>query len=78
MSFFVDCGDGVEIYDTEHEAKEAAQKALEGWRECCDPEWPEEVERVCWGEIRECVVPVPKGENDEYVDYELMDNRETM
>ena len=28
-----------------------AQKAIDDWRDCCDPEWPEEVESVCWGPV---------------------------
>ena len=53
LRFFVDTGDGYELWETEEEARAAAQSAIEYWRTIADPEWPEEVERVCWGEIRE-------------------------
>lgn len=49
--FFVNTGDGVEYCKTREEAIALAQKAIDDWRDCCNSEWPEEVENVCWGEV---------------------------
>jgi hypothetical protein len=71
--FFVDTGDGVHFVDTEAEARKLAAGCLAEFRECSrvDGEWPQEVEQVCWGEIREQVKAIYAGENNEYTDYEL-------
>lgn len=56
--YFVDNGDGTEYYDTEAEARKAAQDWIDEYRTL--PEWDETVERVCWGVVREyakCVYP---------------------
>jgi len=55
----------------------AAEKALELEREAGNNGWNEEVERICWGEIREHVVesvrhPAEPGMPfDEVVDYDF-------
>lgn len=69
--FFVSTGDNLEYYETREEAKAAAEFAIAQWKDCCDPEWPEEVEAVCWGVILERAKGVITGENNEYVNYEL-------
>ena len=51
MSFFVDTGCGIEIYQTAAKAQKAAEDAIDEWRNCCDPVWDEEVRNVCWGMI---------------------------
>jgi hypothetical protein len=49
--FFVDTGDGIEYCETRQQAIALAKRAIEHWRGCCDPEWPEEVDGVCWGPV---------------------------
>lgn len=71
MQYFVNTGDGVLIVDSAEKAAVAAQNAIDGWRDCCDPDWPEEVADVCWGPIYESAIEVSRGENGEYADYVL-------
>lgn len=68
-NFFASVGDGYEELNTAEEARASAQRAIDDWRDCCDPEWPEEVESVTWGEIREFAAPV--GVEGDCVDYRL-------
>lgn len=80
--YFVNTGDGVEYYDSLAEAETAAHNAIDGWRECCDPEWPEEVESVCYGKVlgRSTQVPCQTGliaEEQKYVNYELHPQMQT-
>ena len=51
--FAFDDETGFDIYDTAAEAKQAAQQSINEWRDACDPNWPEQVQNVCWGEIIE-------------------------
>lgn len=69
--YFVNTGDGVDFYDSREKAIAAAQNAIDGWRDCCDPEWPEEVESVCWGPIAGESIPQHRGAEGEYLEYEL-------
>lgn len=73
MRFFVNTGDGVEYCDTQEEAIALAQKAIDEWRDCCDPEWPEEVENVCWGPVlgESTMIDIEDGQ---YANYELTDS----
>lgn len=71
MQYFVHTGDGYEIYDTCEKAKQAAQDAIDAWRDCCDPGWPEEVANVFWGPIFGQSKPEDRGENNEYVEWVL-------
>jgi len=70
---FVETGDGIEFKDTEEEAKKLAAESLEFWKKRArtEGEWDDEVDRVCWGEIREKVKAVSAGEDGEYTDYQL-------
>jgi hypothetical protein len=71
--FFVDTGDGIEFKATEAEAKQLAAESLDFWRKraISEGEWDDEVDHVCWGEIREKVKAVAVGENGDYTDYQL-------
>ena len=72
--FFVDTGDdGVEFVDTEKEARERAAECLEQQRTAAriEGEWRDEVDSICWGEIRETAKEVSAGEDGEYTDYQL-------
>ena len=51
MKWFVNTGDIFETVETKEEAQAAALKAIDDWRDCCDPDWPEEVRSVCFGPI---------------------------
>lgn len=71
--YFVNTGDGYETYTTAEEARAAAWKAIDDWRGYCDPEWPEEVQHVRWGEVYEVAVEIESRSEDgrEYCDYDL-------
>lgn len=71
--FFVDTGDGIHFLNTEEEAKSEAEKALAFWRDKagCDGEWDDNVDQICWGEIREQVRAVAVGDGGDYTDYQL-------
>jgi hypothetical protein len=70
--FFVDTGDGVEYCETQAQAIALAKRAIEHWRGCCDPEWPEEVDDVCWGEVKGESMMV-KNAGGAFVGYRLSD-----
>ena len=59
MKFFsYDPDDGFELHDSEEEAKECAQNAIDLYRDDAAERWAEGVERVCWGNVRQNVVEV--------------------
>lgn len=62
--FFVDTGDGIEFCETEQDAKQQAQKALDYWREDArtSGEWPDEIAEVCWGEVKQVANMTDAGE----------------
>ena len=71
--FFVDTGDGIEFRNTEDAARQLAAESLEFWKKRArtEGEWDDEVDRVCWGEIREKVKAVAVGEGGDYTEYQL-------
>jgi len=71
--FFVDTGDGVHFVGTEEEARKLAAGCLAEFRECArlEGEWRDEVDSICWGEIRETAKAVSAGKDGEYTDYQL-------
>ena len=79
MYFSYDHEDGIEFHETAASAKARAEAALDGDRDYADEGWHEEVESICWGEIKGRVTetlrrPVdPERDGnvgfDEYVDY---------
>lgn len=69
--FFVNTGDGTDLYDTAEDAAAAAQRAIDGWRDCCDTDWPEEVDNVYWGPVFGMSFPESRGENNEYEEWVL-------
>lgn len=73
--YFCDTGDGLLYFDTPEEAQAAAQVAIEPWKDYSGMEWCEEVESVCWGEIRQRVVAVDvvPGVERDMCNYELRD-----
>jgi len=79
--FMYDPESGFETYATEQEAKDAAADAINYYRgEACDG-WPDEVEQVCWGEIKQDTHQVglrereegDKGSCEMICDYQLVD-----
>ena len=69
-------GDGYKTHETAEEAKAAAVNALghESTLAIEDGEWGERVGEICWGEIRESVVPIDCGvdyDGREIIDYIL-------
>lgn len=50
FSYDPDCG--FEQHDTAEEARKAAETALDHYRDQAADGWSEEVESICWGEIR--------------------------
>ena len=72
MKFFsYDPDDGFEVHETEEEAKMCAQKTIDRYRDDATDGWSEEVEYVCWGELRQQAVEIPI--NDHSCDYKLVD-----
>ena len=65
--FMYEPDNGFETYKTAEEAKAAAEEAIHYYRgDACDG-WPEEVDQVCWGEIKQTTIQVglrPKEEDD--------------
>lgn len=47
--FSHDPENGVQFHATLNEARSAAETCIDEYRDACDPEWPEDVERVCFG-----------------------------
>lgn len=70
-------GHGLEFHETEAEAKAAAEKALDDYRDDAGDGWAESVTGVCWGRLFGQIVeterkPAEEGEPfDETVDYGL-------
>lgn len=72
--YFVNEGDHIEFYGTELEARTAADDQVAAYRAECDPEWPEGVEYVCWGELTIRGKSVEAlGDDDHYSEYKLVD-----
>ena len=76
--FSYDPDRGLEFHKSESEARDAADRCIDEYRDCCDPGWPEEVEHVCIGIVTARVVEQmirEPGTNDAddigAVDYEL-------
>ena len=78
--FSFDPEDGFESHDNEEDARARAEKCLARDRDIATTEgWPEQVVRICWGEIRERVAetwsrPATDDDNtdyDEMADYGL-------
>lgn len=51
--FFCFDGDSFTTHSTADAAKEQAEAAIEEYQDDAAEGWPEEVDRVCWGEIRQ-------------------------
>ena len=75
--FSYDPDDGFEFHDTEDAAKDRAQAAIDLYREDASEGWAEEVDRVCWGEVRQQAkerdTTAETGQDFETCDYELAD-----
>ena len=57
--FSFDPEDGAEFHDKKEDARARAEKCLARDRDIATLEgWPDEVEEICWGEIRERVANV--------------------
>ena len=77
--FFVYTGEQFVTCETREEAIRIADEALDDWRGCCDPEWPDEVTNVCWGEIRgACEEEITTDADDpttEYYSYSIVEQK---
>lgn len=72
--------DGFDFHDSAEEAKAKAEESLQYFAdEAASDGWSDEVERICWGEVKEVVTEVsrkkaPKGSKfDVIIDYKLRD-----
>lgn len=72
--FAYDPGCGFQEYETGMEAHNAAKSAIDEYRNEAGMEWPEDVEHVCWGEIRGRSTATYSTDSN-YVDYVLRDAR---
>lgn len=72
LTYFVDTGEGIEYHATEQGAKEAAAAVLKWCRKEAAKcgEWPDGVERICYGRIIGMVSEKVAGE---YVDFVMED-----
>jgi len=67
---YSDCA-GFELHETEEMAKLVAQECLDAYiDDAGNEQYSEEIDSVCWGEVKECATEKPTGEviND-YGDY---------
>ena len=75
--FSYDPDDGFELHATADEAKERAQGAIDLYREEASDGWPEEVDGVCWGEVRQQATErdttAETGQDFETCEYDLAD-----
>jgi len=79
--FMYDPDSGFETYETAEEARCAAYDAIDYYRGESVDGWPDEVEQVCWGEIKQDSQQVglrPRNEEDKsscdmICDYQLTD-----
>lgn len=58
-----------ELHDTAEQAQAAAQSSLDQYRDEAPDGWNENVDRVCWGEIREQVVETMRRPYDPKQDF---------
>ena len=68
--WFMYDGQGMQFFGTAKEAADAAQDAIDDYRSDCDPDWPVEVEWVCWGRVHQEATKVAVVET-EYCDFIL-------
>ena len=80
MKFFSYSPDvGFDLHDTAEKAKQSAIDSIEEYRFRADDGWDDDVENVCWGEVRQESVAREKGTTvrfgtvDVCHDYELED-----
>jgi len=79
--FMFDPDNGFETYQFAEQAQRAAEEAIDYYRGDAGDGWPEEVEQVCWGEIKQETIQVglrPREEDDPgscemICDYQLTD-----
>lgn len=77
--FSYDSECGFELFNTADEAQSYAQDMIDGFREEAAEGWPESVESVCWGEIKQQAQESTFNAGDEddpdkeYSDYHLED-----
>ncbi len=80
LRFFAYCpDDGFDVFETAEQAKAAAEQWIDSYRGDAVDGWSEEVDQVCWGEIREKATQVgrrPATEEDVtscdyFCDYQL-------
>ncbi|MDJ0473767.1 hypothetical protein QNA27_08900 [Pantoea eucalypti] len=65
---------GFELFDTADEAQSHAQDAIDQFREEAAEGWPESVEGVCWGELKQHAVETTLNAGDkEDIDKEFSD-----
>lgn len=85
MKYFSYCPeDGIELHETAEQAAEAAQYYLDQEREEACEGWADNVDQICWGELKQRVVETmrrPRTDEDTFissdcdtvVDYDLID-----
>ena len=79
--FTFDPDNGFETYKTAEEAKAAAEEAIDYYSGDAGDGWPEEVDQVCWGEIKQHTQQTDLRHRDEedksscemICDYQLVD-----
>ncbi len=66
---------GHEFFESKEQAIEYCNQALEIAQECAqlDNEWPDWVDNICWGEVKQRVQEVNLNQEDNTCDYHLKD-----
>lgn len=70
---------GFELFSTAEEAEQHAQDQIDSFREQAAEGWPDAVESVCWGEVKQQSEMITLNAGDEvdidkeYADYHLED-----
>lgn len=82
--FCYDPQEGFQLFDSAEDAKKSAQEALEYERQEACEGWSDEVDKICWGQLTQCVAETmrrPRTDADTFVsadcdiivDYDLVD-----
>ncbi len=77
FAFDPECG--FELFDTAEEAQSYAQQVIDQYRDEAAEGWPESVEGICWGEVKQATFEntfnagIEEYPDLEYTDYELKD-----
>ncbi len=74
--YFCYCTDhGFETFNTEDEAKKSAQESIDVFRDYAKDGWDENVDQICWGEIKQQTVIIDKKTIEEAAKDKLINSK---